>query len=317
MSSTIGQPLLENEERTYSSRIRKKHFLIAFGVVSTLMLLGCLLKQSEPERAFGLVPRHRRAGSAQLMSGSDLRGAALGSTNATDLLGERNSQCWNFPGGTCNVHDCLPFRRATCTSHALVFHICSCPTGCAGADFACHDTDYTKVADKFQLTNSHWPDQHLYVPTFFAYNQLRVSTTSTDTFSLHEVPGKNSKDGLKRYMFASTSSPDYVVALRANKADDITGLPSTNEFEVDVIHELSDPTWVFWIVCKPKSGAKGLQFGVLSSDGYYVWAYVHTGSWLVYGWFHSVWGAPDDRAQWIPDSTSLEESITDECPENN
>jgi len=317
MSSTGEQPLLANEERTSSSRFRKKHLLISFGVVATLALLGCLLKPSEPEYAFGMVPRARRAGSVQLNTNSDLRGAALGPTNATNILGELNSQCWNFPGGTCNVEECLPFRKATCTSNGLVWRICTCPTGCAGADFACHDTEYTKVADDFQLTNSHWPGQNLYISTFFTFSQLRVSTSSTDTFSLHELPGKNSKDGLKRYMLASTSSPDYVVALMGNKAANVVPYPGMSLFEVDAVNQLMDPTLVFWIVCKPKSGAKGLQFGVLSQDGYYIWAYVHTGSWLVYGWFHSLWGAPDDRAQWTPDKSLLEDYITDECPEDN
>eukprot|EP00928_Gymnodinium_smaydae_P053652 TRINITY_DN37593_c0_g1_i1.p1 TRINITY_DN37593_c0_g1~~TRINITY_DN37593_c0_g1_i1.p1 ORF type:complete len:351 (-),score=47.03 TRINITY_DN37593_c0_g1_i1:64-1044(-) len=318
------QPLLNSEPATASRCGRPKLLLAALGSLSVcLVLVATSLPQPGQELSVVMVPRAGSAGNA---------GADEASAKPVGLWGQHfhslDKKCWSFTGGTCNVYGCNAERNATCVRPGLVFAYCDCPDGCAGPDGACHNEDNKLVTGEFTLTNVKWSDQHLYVPSFVLYNQLRTSAKGEDTeqykFQLYRVPGK-SPDGLQRYMLASESNPDYVVSMQDNWNAFVPSIPGQSVYKTNVIKGAgrgSDgmphvilPQAVMWVVCRPKRGT-GLQIGVAlptygSDVQVYVWMYMHTGSWMTFGWVQTWWGEPDARARWTAEPPI---DVVDECP---
>eukprot|EP00927_Polykrikos_kofoidii_P035229 TRINITY_DN2980_c0_g1_i1.p1 TRINITY_DN2980_c0_g1~~TRINITY_DN2980_c0_g1_i1.p1 ORF type:complete len:340 (-),score=37.37 TRINITY_DN2980_c0_g1_i1:140-1084(-) len=257
-----------------------------------------------------LVPAPR---STLLKRDSALRGQSASSAANTSLanvvpieLAELSSvNCWKDTGGTCNIQQCLGWRRATCDRSGLIHH-CNCPDGCVGADFSCHDGRNEMISSGFQLTNGRWPTSYLYEPVSSFFNQLRVGGPGLgdNHFALHEVPGMH--NGRKKYMMSSVKFPDHLLAMKP------TGKLIGSAWKgVDV--KSANPIFLLWTVCRPRNyDGPNLQFGIGNDEYKYAWIYVHSFSYLVYGWVESLWGSPDDRAQWTP-SVHLDATF-DECP---
>eukprot|EP00927_Polykrikos_kofoidii_P034655 TRINITY_DN2935_c0_g2_i1.p1 TRINITY_DN2935_c0_g2~~TRINITY_DN2935_c0_g2_i1.p1 ORF type:complete len:318 (-),score=19.15 TRINITY_DN2935_c0_g2_i1:45-998(-) len=299
----------ESRRRTCVPSRRAIASVSAAGLVFGAILVGCTFMATRRCRN-GLVlgPTRRSASSivSHAVSRSKTRIETSNASNIvapTELTGRGRASCLKFTGGTCNVKGCYSWRHAACERSGLLHH-CNCPGGCVGADFSCHNSQYRLIRQGFHLSNGRWPDSYLYVPLSRFLHSLRVGSihTGDNRFILFEVPGE--LDGLKKYTISSSLFPGRQIAM----VPDV--LPG-DYYNIDDV-ESEDPMRLLWTICRPRGhSGPNVQIGT-RRQGYFVWAYVHSFSYIVHGWPESVWGPPDIRAQWRP-SIPLGMKF-DDCP---
>lgn len=124
-----------------------------------------------------------------------------------------------------------------------------------------------------------------------------------DLFTLHRVPGNDSA-----FMLGSKKWPGYAVAMRQTEG---TALSAMGMYEVKLSTRIApwNPSTVMLQVCslKKKTGQPHVKIGSLGRHGIPVWAYVHHGSWLVYGSLSD----PGEGGHWIPEPPFEEGALPD------
>lgn len=261
-------------------------------------------------RAERLGAERSRRPEASSLGGASLASAARGAPAAAPA---RNAsfvdldsptydvKCFAYTGGTCVTEACNAERKAECVSGKCV---CS---GCAGADGTCHDDTNKLVASGFYLKNAKYDQYKMYFQRVSTFGQL--STTKMwsslnfdqDKFSIYELPGKG-EDGKPEYFLGSYKWSDYVVGFKATTG---TAFSPFAAYAVDLnkkgkLLSIWGPSNIMLNVCRVNKASYqgGLQIGAkISATGGNIWAYVHGGSWFVYGSLSS----PGEGGIWYPD----------------
>lgn len=281
----------------------------ATGVLLGAVSVGCTFMATSRSRN-GLVlgpPWSASSIVSHVVSRSNTRIEASNASSVvapTEMMWRGRASCLKYTGGTCNVQDCYSWRDAACERSGLVHH-CNCQGGCVGADFKCHNSQNKLVRRGFHLSNGYWPDSYMYVPLSKYLWSLRVGNfgTGDNSFILFEVPGQVA--GSKKYTMSSLDFPARKIAMDTDRM--LGDFYKVNDVGSD------NPAHLLWTICRPQ-GHTGpyLQIGTQDEHGGFVWAYVHSFSYIVYGWPQTLWGPPDTRAQWLP-STLLGMRF-DHCP---
>ncbi|CAK9024644.1 unnamed protein product [Durusdinium trenchii] len=210
-------------------------------------------------------------------------------------MGSLAATCYGFTGGTCAYASCSSFRMAMCDAGK-----CMCPHGCAGADGRCYQSPNMVVASSFILTNVKYPKYRMYFKRVTTWGQMGTSSMPSfsffgaDLFDLYRVPGLF--DGKALFMIASHKWPSYVLAIRATTG---TALSPFGTYSVE-LKDTSAP-WkpedIMLRVCSMASYGKPNAIMIGSAGAVKtIWAYVHMGSWSVYGSMSS----PGDGGGWMP-----------------
>lgn len=234
-------------------------------------------------------------------------------TNQTELAVVAYSEtCYGFTGGTCAQSECDPGRKATCSDLK-----CVCPGGCTGADGTCYSQSYTKVASKITLSPGKWPSHWLYMESVSLMSQLSVSGSpgfaffGNQYFDIYELPGK--VDGKKKFFIASNKWPTWVAAIRTTGSLLTASVSLFGLYGVSLPHTIApwDPQGIIVEVCKYPGGS--VMIGNAPLGKRTEWAYVHHGSWFVYGWGLSQ--DPGDGGHWLvnDDNGAVEIKGLDAC----
>lgn len=279
-----------------SSVLARRLALVASGVSLVLFLAAAAFGPPSHHVALGpAVAASMQAGAAPRQA---LRADGLNASMATDLVEGQSRQCWTWTGGSCSWNWCDSWRKADCTASGW-FHLCTCGSGCVGADSACHTQRNVRVAGGISLENVRFGGYYLRVPTTWGFTQLRVGTDLDDyaKFDLWEVPGTMS--GQKRYVIGPTQLPDNTLEFATSSS--IIGSPwkAIDGKPGSWGSAPADPAHNFWTVCKVNGH---VRLGDFTGA---IWAYIHHGSWLAYGWNVEVWRTPSDETEWILTDSSL------------
>jgi hypothetical protein len=219
-----------------------------------------------------------------------------------------NNFCYAFTGGTCAVDPCKDFRKASCVQGK-----CICTTedeskpSCTGVDGTCQSGVYEKVAEAVSFTNVYWPSQTLYMQKMSVFAQAATSSWTASLlgnsaqFDIHELPGRINGTDKKMYFVTSAKWTTFTMAMRPTTG---TALSPFGLFTVNLDSKLLpyDPDGVVIHLCAmTKAGFAGNIMiespGTLATLGLVTKAYIHTGSWLVYG---SPLEDPGTGAYWTP-----------------
>lgn len=184
---------------------------------------------------------------------------------------------------------------------------CACPNGCMGADGSCYTNVTNKlVASKFTIKNAKWPDYKMYVQRMSVFNQMKTTSFSSgynmgqDKFSLYQLPGKF--NGETMFFLGSDKWPDYVFALDSTGG---TAVSLWGGYAVSLTekHEPWSLKDVMLRVCSARKTGHpdAIMIGSsVPSGGSTVWAYIHSGSWLVYGYWYPERLLESKAAGYIP-----------------
>jgi len=193
-----------------------------------------------------------------------------------------NAKCFGYTGGSCVTEHCAPYRHAQC-------HVgkCICKSGCAGADGKCYQQHNRLVAKGVLLRNAKYHHYKMYFQRMSTFGQMKTTSASSwmnmdqDKFDIYEVPG--SQFGHKEYFLASSKWSDYVLGMKATTGTAISpfGTYAVNLNKKGGVLDTWGPTNIMLRVCETATGA--LQIGAKMADANTIWAYVHHGSWYVYG----------------------------------
>jgi len=229
--------------------------------------------------------------------------------NASSSLPGYTTECFSFTGGTCLTAPCDAARGAECIDKK-----CLCEKGCSGADGKCYEAKNKKVAGGFYLSNGKYDKYKMYFQSVSAFGQLKTTkmwssmNNEQDKFDLYEVAG--GAGSKKTYFLSSAKWPSYVVGFKATTG---TSLSPFGAYAVDLKDKASvldtwGPSNIMLKVCSlgPRSSYPGgVQIGTeLTTGSGTVWAYIHSGSYLVYGSITS----PGEGGIWVPDPP-LPESV--------
>uniref|UniRef100_A0A7S4RZR7 Uncharacterized protein n=1 Tax=Alexandrium monilatum TaxID=311494 RepID=A0A7S4RZR7_9DINO len=300
--TVLGEPA---EAAPPTGRALRWRVALVASALSGVVFLAAAAAARQPAHHVALAP----LGPLPVAAPGLRAAGALNASAAVDLAAGYTRECWTYTGGTCNVQECKAYRKAVCTRSG-VFKLCTCGSGCAGADTACHPERNKLVAEDIPLESAYYPGYYLRVPTTIGFSQVRVSRTLDDAarFSLWRVPGE--ADGVKRYLIGPKEYPDYVLEV-ANTGQligsDFKVIDSDPSSYFSFSGGSANPAFTFWDVCKV-NGHVRLGAGISSN---LLWAYSHMGTWLIYAWDQAVWGSPDERAEWKVDASVLE--ALDDC----
>lgn len=205
------------------------------------------------------------------------------------------SSCYSFTGGTCAYAGCSSFRMAQCQAGK-----CMCPNGCAGADGRCYHSPNLVVASSFILTNVKYPSYRMYFKRITTWGQMGTSSMpsfsfmGSDLFDLYRVPGLF--DGKALFMIASHKWPSYVLAIRATTGTAFSPF-GTYSVELKDTSAPWKPEDIMLRVCSMGSYGKHNAIMIGSAGKVKsIWAYVHMGSWSVYGSISN----PGEGGEWAP-----------------
>jgi hypothetical protein len=216
-----------------------------------------------------------------------------------------SASCYTYTGGNCNLHTCDVSRGATCENGK-----CLCEAACAGADGKCHQGETNMlVATDFTLTNVFWPKYSMYFQGASAMGQLKTTNSYSwlnlekDKFTLYRMPGPSN---MTRFMLGSVAYPSYVARIGLTVGTAISG----HGFYATELSEGKGPDVLASSVCYD-SAKNAIMLG--NKAGTY-WAYVHRGSWLVFG-SSADRCAVGDGGFWkpTPDFTSEQISMLPSC----
>lgn len=209
--------------------------------------------------------------------------------------------CFAYTGGTCVTGKCDGDRQASCVSGKCV---CS---GCAGPDGKCYSGDNRLVSKGFVLRNAKYSHYKMYFQRVSTFGQMKTTRLShslnmnQDSFDLWELPGE--RDGRKMFFLGSAKWTSYVVGVKATTG---TALSPFGAYAIDLkgkasIFDVWGPSNMMLRVCSVSSRSPykgGVQIGaVMPKTGNTIWAYVHHGSWYVYGSMTS----PGTGGIWLPE----------------
>mmetsp|Transcript_95648 Transcript_95648/g.241061 ORF Transcript_95648/g.241061 Transcript_95648/m.241061 type:complete len:340 (-) Transcript_95648:169-1188(-) len=193
-----------------------------------------------------------------------------------------SAKCFSYTGGSCISEHCAPYRHAQC-------HLgkCICQDGCAGADGKCYSQQNRLVAKGVLLRNGKYKHYKMYFQRMSTFGQMKTTRASSwmnmaqDKFDIYEVPGSDS--GHKEYFLASSKWSDYVLGMKATTG---TALSPFAAYAVNLdkkggVLDTWGPTNIMLRVCETATGM--VQVGAKMADANTIWAYVHHGSWYVYG----------------------------------
>lgn len=203
-------------------------------------------------------------------------------------------QCFSFTGGTCVSAECDKYRQATCSAGK-----CLC-TGCAGVDGKCYRHNNKRLVSKVLFRNSKYDNSLMYFQRLSTFGQMKTTSFSTsinmdqDRFDIYEIPGTYD-DGHKGYFLASSKWTNYVVGMKATTG---TALSPFAAYAVNLgkkasILDLYGPSNIMLQICETASGT--VQVGAKMGGVSTIWAYVHHGSWFVYGSLTS----PGSGGEWV------------------
>jgi len=207
-----------------------------------------------------------------------------------------SAKCFSYTGGSCVTEHCAPYRHADCYSGK-----CVCKQGCAGADGKCHSQHNRLVAKGVLLRNAKYSHYKMYFQRVSTFGQMKTTRASSwmnmqqDKFDIYEAPGSDS--GHKEYFLASGKWPDYVVGMKATTGTAMSPFAAyaVNLHKKGGVFDAWGPSNIMLRICETASGM--LQVGAKMSDTKMIWAYVHHGSWYVYGSLSSPgWGG-----EWKPE----------------
>lgn len=205
------------------------------------------------------------------------------------------SSCYSFTGGTCAFASCSSFRMAQCQAGK-----CMCPGGCAGADGRCYNSPNLLVASSFVLTNVQYPSYRMYFKRITTWGQMGTSSMpsfsfmGSDLFDLYRVPGLF--NGKALFIIASHKWPSYVLAIRATTGTAFSPF-GTYSVELKDTSAPWKPEDIMLRVCSMGSYGKHSAIMIGSAGAVKtIWAYVHMGSWSVYGSISN----PGEGGEWSP-----------------
>mmetsp|Transcript_68360 Transcript_68360/g.190725 ORF Transcript_68360/g.190725 Transcript_68360/m.190725 type:complete len:310 (+) Transcript_68360:77-1006(+) len=212
------------------------------------------------------------------------------------------STCYGFTGGSCATRDCDASRNAVCAEAK-----CVCKSGCTGVDGVCRDETYTKVGSDFTLVNVKYNWQGLYMQRFGVLGQLMTSAApdslffGSNKFDLFELPGRIK--GHKEYLLTSKIWPNWVASIRTTGSV-LSGSASLwGLYALNLYHTIApwDPQSLVVRICSmEKHGYKNaIMIGSPGATGRSIKAYLHHGSWFVYGWDLSA--DPGEGGYWTVD----------------
>eukprot|EP00928_Gymnodinium_smaydae_P053134 TRINITY_DN37197_c0_g1_i1.p2 TRINITY_DN37197_c0_g1~~TRINITY_DN37197_c0_g1_i1.p2 ORF type:complete len:331 (-),score=55.58 TRINITY_DN37197_c0_g1_i1:127-1044(-) len=215
------------------------------------------------------------------------------------------TSCYGFTGGTCFSTGCNANRSATCVDGKC---LCMAKSGtCSNAQGQCESGKYKQIADGIFIDNAYWSDQRLYMQTFSVFTQLKVTAWrfmlgDEAKWDIHEVPGEI--HGKKMYLLSSKRWPSWVATMRATVG---TAFSPFGLFGLNLDHTTApwEPQGLNVHICQVTKEGFGdavqiMSPGTLSTAGLVSRAYVHYGSWLVYGW--SMTSDPGTGGYWVPSS---------------
>jgi len=230
-----------------------------------------------------------------------------------------STRCFAQTGYTCVTEG---FRRAQACDADRGAQLCAsgkciCHAGCMGADGNCHFEANKLVATNFVLTNSRFEGYKMFFKMVTFSGQM--STTSLpssfnmdqDKFDLFQLPGAN--NGTKEFFLASTLWEDYVLGFKSTTDSAWSPFAALNvdlaEQTVDVLHDSNIMLKICAMVRSDNTPTGGVRIGAfLPAADSTIWAYIHHGSWLVYGSMTK----PGDDGIWFPDPP-LPEGVLPVC----
>lgn len=183
--------------------------------------------------------------------------------------------CYGYAGETCLLSNCTKGKNSQCVSRS-----CICEASCAGADGVCYAGKVNElVATEFTLANAYWPKYTMYFQKVSAFGQLKTTNAYSwmnmgrDKFNLYRMPAKRGEE--HKFFLGSGSYVDKVARIGLTTGTSIStrGLYSTD------VGAGKKPADLAVSVCYEKSKA-AIMIGDAKGSW---WAYVHRGSWLVYG----------------------------------
>jgi len=296
-SPALASPLLLSDGSAPAAPWRRSLRLAAAAAAALPGLLALFIAVA------GLPPSQE--GRIQVPSGGGsevmLRSLANRSEVLDTVMVPRDAQCYGYTGGTCVAASCNTDRNAECISGK-----CSCSSVsrmCSGGDGVCHTQGNKLVAESFHLTNMKWPAQKMRMPGVTIFSQVGTSSAPTwylgqeAQFNLWELPGR--VGGKKMYFLSSAKWPTWVAAIRSTT---LTAASVWGLYALNLEHSIApwDPQSIVVHLCSlDKAGHQGAV--MIGSPGLTanIWAYIHHGSWDVYGWMLSE--DPGPGGYWTPD----------------
>jgi len=159
------------------------------------------------------------------------------------------------------------------------------------------------------LYNVKWSDQYLYMQTMSLLSQLKVSSSGwygdESKFNLHKLHGKIN-NGMSYYFLTSKQWPTWVASMRlTGQLGSTTGMFALNLDKPSFPH---DPQGIVVHICRmTKAGFEDtvmiMSSGSKMTLGTESKAYIHQGSWFVYGWVMS--SDPGTGGYWKPNKPIL------------
>mmetsp|Transcript_103151 Transcript_103151/g.300831 ORF Transcript_103151/g.300831 Transcript_103151/m.300831 type:complete len:300 (-) Transcript_103151:62-961(-) len=216
--------------------------------------------------------------------------------------------CYGFTGGTCLTQQCNADRGASCQRG-----MCVCPEGeCTDADGICHKQTNVEVAGEFRLYNAKYSKYKMYFQRVSAFGQIKSTAMppwtnmGQDVFRLYRVPGSTTA-----FILGSNKWHNSVVAMRPTTGTAVSPFAAFS-VKINTMTIPWNPDTLMLQVCslRRQSYPDYVMIGSLGAHGLPVWAYLHHGSWFVYG---SVTG-PGMGGYWRPDPP-LPEGMLPDCPE--
>jgi len=225
------------------------------------------------------------------------------------------AKCFSDTGGTCVTEACDADRGAQCASGK-----CICRGGCTGADGTCYPEENKVVATNFVLANAKFEGYKMFfkrVTTFGQMSTTRLPSSfnmDQDKFDLYQLPGADV--GTKEFFLVSSKWSDYVLGFKATTG---TALSPFAAYAVDLAKTVDQTVDVWGVsnimlkICAVSPSeyvpTGGVRIGaVLPATDSTLWAYIHHGSWLVYGSMTK----PGDDGIWFPDPP-LPEGVLPVC----
>jgi len=148
-------------------------------------------------------------------------------------------------------------------------------------------------------------------------SQLKTSAAPSITFgggqysNLYEMPGV--VKGKKQYFLSSNKWPTWVAAIRTTGSILSASVSVYGLFGVSLVHSIApwDPQGIDLQVCSLKRTgyANEVMIGSSGASGRTEWAYVHHGSWFVYGWGLSQ--DPGEGGYWTVSDPSILAGLDD------
>lgn len=266
------------------------------GDLSQSLLLDTECETSEC--AFNAVQLRAVRASSDSASGSTGEALDVVPSNRSELS-RLSDSIWPFKGtkgGAVQGKDynskCFNNAGATGCGTSSATGSCVCPNGCMGADGSCYSQQNKLISRDFTLSNGEWSDHKMYVQRLSVFGQMKTTSLSSsynlgqDKFNLYELPGLF--EGQKEYFLASAKWSDYVVAMQATAGTAFT-LWGAYSVGLGTEHKPWSLKDIMLRICsaRNKGHPDAVMIGTsVPQGGSTIWAYIHRGSYFVYGYWY-------------------------------